>query len=182
MTRALSIAMVLVLAACGGGSGDGDAGHGAGGACDEIVEHCHSVGSASAEADACHELGHDGPVASCEARRAECVAICDAVAEDAGPPDACETISHTCHAFDTGSGPAHECHELGHASDVGACEAALAGCLMTCSGDAGAHHHDEDGGASGDDDAGSHSHDADAGSHSHDADAGASDGGGGHAH
>lgn len=165
MTRARAISIALILSACGGSPADGDAGHAGGGACGEIVEHCHSVGSASAEADECHELGHDGPEESCELRRAECIGICDAIAVDAGPPDSCETISHVCHAFDTGSGPAHVCHELGHAGDLAACDGALAMCMSTCSGDAGARSHDEDGGA-----------------HTRDEDAGASDGGSGHSH
>ena len=147
MKHALTISLVVLLSACGGEPADPDGGHvGPGAACTEIIEHCHTVDLGNGPAAECHRVGHDGPAELCETRLADCIAICDAVETDGGPPDSCDTIGQTCHPYDTGSGPAHDCHEVGHAGDVAACDAALAGCMATCSGDAGSHAHDEDGG------------------------------------
>lgn len=163
LRRGLLLTALGLVVACGGGGGDADAGHvGPGESCTEIVEHCHSVDTGVGEIAECHALGHDGPAEMCDARVAECVALCDAADVDGGPPDACDMLGHQCHPFDTGSGPAHDCHELGHAGDLAACEAMLASCLMTCSGDAGSAH-DEDAGAAHDHDGGA----TDDGGHAH---------------
>jgi hypothetical protein len=56
------------------------------------------------------------------------------------PPE-CQELSMRCHAFDMGSGVAHECHELGHSSSSTAemCTAKRAECLAACpEADAGA--------------------------------------------
>jgi hypothetical protein len=37
-----------------------------------------------------------------------------------------------CHEADTGSGPAHDCHEIAHADDEDACAAALVDCMSVC--------------------------------------------------
>jgi hypothetical protein len=46
----------------------------------------------------------------------------------------CQVLGELCHAADTGSGPAHDCHEVGHVGDAAACEAEFAGCMGTCTG------------------------------------------------
>jgi hypothetical protein len=46
---------------------------------------------------------------------------------------ACEEISSACHDLDTGSGFAHDCHELAHgAKDEATCTAKKAECLAGC--------------------------------------------------
>jgi hypothetical protein len=44
----------------------------------------------------------------------------------------CKVVGELCHEADTGSGDAHDCHELGHVSDGAACAQAFAGCVETC--------------------------------------------------
>jgi hypothetical protein len=45
---------------------------------------------------------------------------------------ACVDLSEVCHEADTGSGPAHDCHETAHADDEAACAAALPDCMTAC--------------------------------------------------
>lgn len=50
----------------------------------------------------------------------------------------CQVIGELCHEADTGSGPAHECHLLGHEGDAATCDAQMAGCMEICvEGDSG---------------------------------------------
>jgi len=53
---------------------------------------------------------------------------------DAGPDLAneCRVLGTLCHEADTGSGDAHECHELGHEGDGEACGKGFADCIGTC--------------------------------------------------
>ncbi len=46
----------------------------------------------------------------------------------------CDALFLACHDADTGSGPAHECHELGHdeTSTEATCAAELTRCTMLC--------------------------------------------------
>lgn len=44
----------------------------------------------------------------------------------------CRVIGELCHAADSGTGAAHECHELGHENDGEACTTSFAGCVETC--------------------------------------------------
>jgi hypothetical protein len=55
-------------------------------------------------------------------------------------PAECEEIGDACHAFDTGSGTAHDCHENAHEEwSAAECTANRALCLTACGGgDAGA--------------------------------------------
>jgi hypothetical protein len=56
-------------------------------------------------------------------------------------PAECEEIGEACHAFDTGSGMAHDCHENAHEEwSAAECTANRAACLAVCGGggDAGA--------------------------------------------
>lgn len=51
---------------------------------------------------------------------------------DAPPADACAGLGSNCHVVDPGSGPLHECHELGHAGDLLACSAERSACVTSC--------------------------------------------------
>lgn len=86
----------------------------------------------------------------------------------------CADIIAACHEVDPGSGPIHDCHEVGHDGDEAACTPVRASCVSMCEAaepvDGGAHMHDHDGGA--------HMHDHDGGAHMH----GEDGGGGGHMH
>jgi uncharacterized repeat protein (TIGR04052 family) len=44
----------------------------------------------------------------------------------------CSSLGSNCHVVDPGSGPLHDCHELGHAGDEKACSAGRAGCVESC--------------------------------------------------
>lgn len=44
----------------------------------------------------------------------------------------CEVVGELCHEADLGSGPAHDCHELGHDGDGPACHAQFSSCIHTC--------------------------------------------------
>jgi hypothetical protein len=44
----------------------------------------------------------------------------------------CKVLGELCHAADSGSGAASECHELGHVGDEAACVSGFAGCVETC--------------------------------------------------
>jgi len=50
----------------------------------------------------------------------------------------CEVIGELCHEADTGSGPGHDCHELGHEGHATACAAGFDDCIALCV-------HDDDG-------------------------------------
>lgn len=45
---------------------------------------------------------------------------------------ACSGLGSTCHVVDPGSGPLHECHELGHGGDEVACSAQRTACVDAC--------------------------------------------------
>jgi hypothetical protein len=44
----------------------------------------------------------------------------------------CQVLGELCHEADSGSGDAHECHELGHVGDGAACAEGFAGCVKVC--------------------------------------------------
>lgn len=50
----------------------------------------------------------------------------------------CQVVGELCHEADTGSGPGHDCHELGHEGDAAACSAGFAKCIEVCVPEAGA--------------------------------------------
>jgi hypothetical protein len=54
--------------------------------------------------------------------------------EDSHEPTepSCIELIEVCHEADTGTGPAHECHETAHADDEAACAAALPDCMTAC--------------------------------------------------
>jgi len=45
---------------------------------------------------------------------------------------ACAGLGSSCHVVDPGTGPLHECHELGHGGDEAACSAGRAACVAGC--------------------------------------------------
>lgn len=98
-------------------------------ACDGLGSNCHVVDASSAEAHACHELGHGGDEAACAEGRAGCIDTCGAAL--------CAELSSLCHDVDPGSGPLHECHELAHAADAAQCFARGRECFDLCTR---AHH------------------------------------------
>jgi uncharacterized repeat protein (TIGR04052 family) len=93
-------------------------------ACDGLGSTCHVVDATSAEAHACHELGHGGDEAACAEGRASCIDTCGSAL--------CSELGSLCHDVDPGSGPIHECHELGHAADAAACFAEGRACFELC--------------------------------------------------
>lgn len=93
-------------------------------ACDGLGSTCHAVDATSAEAHACHELGHGGDEAACAEGRAACIDTCGSAL--------CAELSSLCHDVDPGSGPLHECHELGHSADAAACFAQGRACFDLC--------------------------------------------------
>ena len=58
----------------------------------------------------------------------------------------CQVVGELCHEADTGVGPAHDCHELGHSGDTAACHESFASCIAVCVEDEGG---EGTGGASG---------------------------------
>lgn len=44
----------------------------------------------------------------------------------------CQVIGELCHEADTGSGPAQDCHLLGHEAEAATCEAQMASCMKIC--------------------------------------------------
>jgi hypothetical protein len=44
----------------------------------------------------------------------------------------CQVLGELCHAADSGSGPAHDCHETGHVGHSDECLAQFDGCVETC--------------------------------------------------
>lgn len=47
----------------------------------------------------------------------------------------CKVIGELCHAADSGTGTAHECHETGHVGHADACAEAFDGCIAFCTRD-----------------------------------------------
>lgn len=50
----------------------------------------------------------------------------------------CEVIGELCHEADSGSGAAHDCHQVGHVGDADGCARAFDGCIATCTAEEGA--------------------------------------------
>jgi len=50
----------------------------------------------------------------------------------------CRVIGELCHEADTGTGPGHDCHEVGHEGVAAACAKEFAGCIQTCVTEPGA--------------------------------------------
>jgi hypothetical protein len=108
------------------------------------------VAGLSSALAACHDLGHDGDATACFEQGRDCLDLCEAAATDAGihmdggahhtdggahhtdGGDSCEGLGRNCHPVDPGSGPLHDCHEVGHGSDQLACSAQRAGCIAGC--------------------------------------------------
>jgi hypothetical protein len=53
--------------------------------CEAISDACHPVDTGQpGPIHDCHETGHDGTAAECQAASANCIALCEAAAADAG--------------------------------------------------------------------------------------------------
>lgn len=74
--RFITFFLVSSLLACNGGH-DSDHDHEVGPLCTELGEVCHDV--EGADAQACHDLGHDGDEDACEAEYDACIATCTPV-------------------------------------------------------------------------------------------------------
>src|SRR5881394_1654884 len=48
----------------------------------------------------------------------------------------CQVLGELCHEADTGSGPAHDCHETGHQGTASTCVKDFSSCIHTCVTDA----------------------------------------------
>jgi hypothetical protein len=120
------------------GGGQGGLGHGqAALECQVLGELCHAADSGEGRAHDCHELGHVGDVATCATEFAGCVATCtdSSGAGGAGHADQdphCAALGALCHLADTGSGRAHDCHEVGHANDAEICAQQFDACATFC--------------------------------------------------
>lgn len=95
--------------------------------CTVVGSLCHDA--ESAEGQACHELGHDGPPDQCAARFPECIGLC-LDGHDGDP--FCRALGRLCHAVDDGDGPLHACHELGHDGDPDTCRRSFDDCAERC--------------------------------------------------
>jgi hypothetical protein len=111
----VALSSVFAFAACGDDDDDGVGGAGKGAAAGETSE----AGAAS--------LGGSGGSPSLPEGGAGGAVHGEGSLE-------CQVLGELCHAADTGSGPAHDCHEVGHVGNAAACEAEFAGCVGTCTG------------------------------------------------
>lgn len=157
-----------------GGSGQGGSASraeaGAGGAlhgegslvCQVLGELCHAADTGSGPAHDCHEVGHVGNAAACEAEFAGCIGTCTdasigsggAGGAGAGDDPKCAALGSLCHEAGEIDADAQECHELGHVGNAANCAASFESCATLClaildtiegGGEGGAHA----GGASG---------------------------------
>jgi hypothetical protein len=84
----------------GSGANDedgGDAGEGHS-HCEELGHLCHDLDDGGSNlAHECHETGHAGDEAACEAIFDQCVALCSPADAGDGAAPACETNGHGCH-------------------------------------------------------------------------------------
>jgi hypothetical protein len=119
----------------------GGAGHGHGPValeCEVLGELCHAADTGEGAAADCHELGHENNAATCEREFAGCVATCtdpDGAGGATSNPEAdphCAALGSLCHFADTGSGTAHDCHELGHENNAAKCAEEFDACATFC--------------------------------------------------
>lgn len=126
--RMLVLALVVCVGAWGCGDNDNDApAPSASLQCEVMGSLCHDA--ETAEGQACHERGHDGPPDQCVADFAGCIDLC--LGDDDGDPF-CRALGSLCHGVDDGDGPLHACHELGHEDDPAACRRGFDECATRC--------------------------------------------------
>ena len=122
-------------------AGAGGAVHGeASIACQVLGELCHAADTGSGPAHDCHEVGHVGNAAACEAEFAGCVATCTDAnvggggAGGAGASDdpKCAALGSLCHEAGEVDEDAEECHELGHVGNAANCAASFESCATLC--------------------------------------------------
>jgi hypothetical protein len=108
--------------------------------CKVLGELCHAADTGEGAASDCHELGHVGDAETCASEFAGCVATCTdsngaGGAGGGGGTDQdphCAALGSLCHAADTGSGTAHDCHELGHTNNAADCAEGFDACATFC--------------------------------------------------
>jgi uncharacterized repeat protein (TIGR04052 family) len=90
--------------------------------------------ASSSSATATFTCTESGPVTvTLTASDSGCSDTASTVVECTAPADdACAGLGSSCHVVDPGSGPLHECHELGHGGDAQACSLGRASCVDAC--------------------------------------------------
>lgn len=125
-------------AAHGGQGQAGRDGHADGAiVCEVLGELCHAADEGEGAARDCHEVGHKGNAAACEAEFAGCIAACTdddgaGGAAGTGVDARCAALGELCHVADTGEGTAHDCHQIGHDGNAAACAEAFDDCAVFC--------------------------------------------------
>ncbi|UJR83476.1 Hypothetical protein I5071_55440 [Sandaracinus amylolyticus] len=76
--------LVLLMIALAGCGGDDDDGHGGEGSCEELSTECHDVDEGGGFVAECHDLGHNGTAAECDAMLDDCLAACRAAHDHDG--------------------------------------------------------------------------------------------------
>jgi hypothetical protein len=119
-------------------AGAGGAVHGEGSlVCQVLGELCHAADEGSGPAHDCHEVGHVGNAAACEAEFDGCIGTCtDANIGSGGAgtgDDAkCAALGSLCHDAGEIDEDAKECHELGHVGNAATCAASFESCARLC--------------------------------------------------
>jgi hypothetical protein len=144
-----STTLSLRCTASAGAAGSGTAGTGAAGSAGATAgtggapascplgSGCHNVDPGSGRIHDCHEVGHSGDAAMCQANLASCTQLCGAAQ--------CTAVVSACAGVDPGTGPLHDCRQLGLNGDATACFNGGRACVTACQAAASAGS----GGASG---------------------------------
>ena len=117
-----------------GGAADGGAMHGdAALECQVLGELCHAADSGTGPAHECHEVGHVGNAAACNAEFAGCVGVCTGADTGAGGDDPkCAALGSLCHEAGEIDADAEACHDVGHVGNAAACAEQFASCATLC--------------------------------------------------
>lgn len=137
---AVSLAAVASFTACGDDddSSQEPAAGADGGAsetpldCSVLGELCHEADTGSGLAHDCHELGHDGVIATCAKQFDGCISACVTESDASQQDPRCAALGELCHEVDDGDGPLHDCHELGHDGNAAACASGFEDCATRC--------------------------------------------------
>jgi hypothetical protein len=108
--------------------------------CQVLGELCHAADTEPGPAHDCHEVGHVGNAAACEAEFAGCVGICTdadiggggAGGAGAGDDPKCAALGSLCHEAGEIDAEAKECHEVGHVGNAANCAASFDSCATLC--------------------------------------------------
>lgn len=123
-----------------GGDAQGGDGHGVGPAvCEVLGTLCHAADSGTGPVSECHDVGHEGNEAACEAQFALCITTCAADEGGSGGSPSqvvsdpyCEAMGELCHFLNDEGTPTGECHEIGHVGNEADCIDAFAECAPMC--------------------------------------------------